>query len=61
MTATLYKREGDSAFLTCVVRNILDHTLIWKDKNDQVLSAGEIRVTQDKRISIVHDEGKLGT
>ncbi len=49
--------EGKHALLTCVVRNIGDHTLIWKNARGQVLTAGENRVTTDKRINILHDEG----
>ena len=42
--------------LTCVVRNIGDHTLIWK-YGEKILTAAGSRVTSDDRINVIHDEG----
>jgi hypothetical protein len=57
--------EGDDALITCVVRNANNVTLMWKslDRGDKkhstrVLTAGETRLTADKRVDILHDKGK---
>lgn len=52
----LLVKEGHDVLLTCVVRNLENNTLLWKLKN-QVLTAGEIRVTTDLRFDILHDAG----
>lgn len=56
--------EGDDALITCVVRNANNNTLMWKtlergDKkhSTRVLTAGETRLTADKRVDILHDKG----
>lgn len=58
--------EGDDALITCVVRNANNNTLMWKtlergDKkhSTRVLTAGETRLTADKRVDILHDKGKI--
>ena len=42
--------------LTCVVRNIGGHNLIWK-YGKKILTAGDTRVASDQRYNIIHDEG----
>ena len=49
-------RVGHDALLTCVVRDLMNSTLLWKLK-DTVLTAAENRVTDDSRFNILHDEG----
>lgn len=52
--------EGDDALLTCVVMNpFINETVIWRKGPHEILSAGMNRVTQDKRISILHDGGNV--
>jgi hypothetical protein len=50
--------EGDDALLTCVVMGSLyrNDTVIWRKGPSEILSAGLNRVTNDKRISILHDD-----
>lgn len=51
--------EGKDALLTCVVMGPFENdTVIWR-KGTNILAAGMNRVTSDKRISVLHDEGKL--
>lgn len=52
--------EGKDALLTCVVMGaaLASDTVIWRSEHDGVLSAGMNRVTNDKRISVLHDECK---
>ena len=51
--------EGKDALLTCVVSDTnANNTVIWK-KADEVLTAGMVRVTNDPRISILHDDSKF--
>ena len=50
--------EGKDALLTCVVSdNKANNTVIWK-RSEEVLTAGMVRVTNDPRISILHDESE---
>ena len=53
-------KEGHDALLTCVVRGLENNALLWKLK-DKVLTAGENRVTDDRRFDILHDEGILSS
>ena len=56
LTTPVVVAEGHTATLTCVVRNLGDHVLIWK-YGDKILTAGGTRVTDDKRFNVIHDEG----
>lgn len=52
--------EGDDALITCVVRDVGDNTIMWKKEDRErhslrVLTAGENRVTADKRFDVLHD------
>lgn len=54
--------EDDNALITCVVRDIGNNTVIWKREEQEthrwrILTAGHDRVSPDKRIKILHDEG----
>ncbi|XP_069682867.1 Ig-like and fibronectin type-III domain-containing protein 1 isoform X2 [Periplaneta americana] len=54
--------EGDDALITCVVRDVGDNTVMWKKEDRErhsrrVLTAGENRVTADKRFDVLHDAG----
>lgn len=50
--------EGKDALLTCVVMGPYENdTVIWR-KGQEILAAGMNRVTADKRINILHDEGR---
>ncbi|XP_037031427.1 Ig-like and fibronectin type-III domain-containing protein 2 isoform X3 [Bradysia coprophila] len=59
--------EGKDALLTCVIMAPFSNdTVLWrKGPNGTILSAGMNRVTNDKRISVLHDEtapkGKITT
>ncbi|XP_026479824.1 uncharacterized protein LOC113386249 [Ctenocephalides felis] len=56
--------EGGDALLTCVIRPMTSDapggadTVLWKTGRGQVLTADSARVTNDRRISVLHDEGK---
>lgn len=52
--------EGKDALLTCVIMAPFSNdTVLWRKGPDGViLSAGMNRVTNDKRISVLHDECK---
>lgn len=59
----IHSKEGDSALMTCVVRNLGDHTVLWKTENKdrqglKVLTAAESRITADRRFEVLHDKGK---
>ncbi|XP_065215789.1 Ig-like and fibronectin type-III domain-containing protein 1 isoform X2 [Planococcus citri] len=59
---TVHVYEGDDALLTCVIRGAADNTVMWKmedrDRHSKrVLTAGDTRVTGDRRFHILHDEG----
>ncbi|KAF7279649.1 hypothetical protein GWI33_006881 [Rhynchophorus ferrugineus] len=52
--------EGESALITCVVRDIGTNTVMWKKEDRErhstrVLTAADSRVTADKRFSVLHD------
>lgn len=50
--------EGRDALLTCVVsENTANNTVIWK-RRGEILTAGMVRVTNDPRIRVLHDESK---
>ncbi|XP_050529397.1 Ig-like and fibronectin type-III domain-containing protein 1 isoform X2 [Daktulosphaira vitifoliae] len=58
----IHSKEGDSALMTCVVRNLGDHTVLWKTENKdrhswKVLTAAESRITADRRFEVLHDIG----
>lgn len=53
----VHRAVGDSVVLTCIVKDIRDHTLLWKYGKDKVIAANTAKITNDKRISIFHDEG----
>ncbi|XP_018897907.2 Ig-like and fibronectin type-III domain-containing protein 1 isoform X1 [Bemisia tabaci] len=62
-TQPLRVMEGDDALLTCVVRDVLDNTVLWKldDRerhSKRILTAGENRVTADTRFDVLHDPVK---
>lgn len=70
LTNPVHVYEGDDALITCVVKDIGDNTVMWKKEDKErhsrrVLTAGETRVTADKRFSVLHDsavsEEKSGT
>jgi len=55
--------EGDDALITCVVRDVGENTVMWKKEDRErhsrrVLTAGENRVTADKRFDVLHDAGE---
>lgn len=51
--------EGKDALLTCVIMGLFENdTVIWRRGNNEILAAGTNRVTQDRRISVLHDERK---
>lgn len=59
----IHTKEGDSALMTCVVRNLGDHTVMWKNENKdrhgwKVLTAAESRITADRRFEVLHDKGE---
>ena len=56
LTTPIVTAEGHTAMLTCVVRNLKGHTLIWS-YGDKILTAGGSRVTSDKRFNVIHDKG----
>lgn len=48
--------EGDDALLTCVVMGpFRNDTVLWRKGPSEILAAGLNRVTNDKRISVLHD------
>lgn len=48
--------EGEDALLTCVVMgSYRNDTVIWRKGPSEILSAGLNRVSNDKRINILHD------
>ncbi|XP_014259678.1 Ig-like and fibronectin type-III domain-containing protein 1 isoform X2 [Cimex lectularius] len=58
----LHVYEGDDALITCVVRSIGSNTVVWKKGDSgtarwKVLTAGHERVSLDKRIRVIHDDG----
>lgn len=64
LTNPVHVYDGDDALITCVVRDIGSNTVMWKKEDRErhstrVLTAGENRVTADKRFSVLHDSGKI--
>ncbi|KAL1497939.1 hypothetical protein ABEB36_008819 [Hypothenemus hampei] len=60
LTNPVHVYDGDDALITCVVRGIGSNTVMWKKEDRErhstrVLTAGDNRVTADKRFSILHD------
>ncbi|CAH0563604.1 unnamed protein product [Brassicogethes aeneus] len=60
LTNPIHVYEGDDALITCVVRDIGKNTVMWKKEDRErhsmrVLTAGETRVTADKRFGVLHD------
>lgn len=60
LTNPVHVYEGDDALITCVVRDIGENTVMWKKEDKErhsrrVLTAGETRVTADKRFGVLHD------
>lgn len=52
--------EGKDALLTCVIMGPFENdTVIWR-KDTEILAAGMNRVTADKRLSVLHDDGECG-
>jgi len=49
--------SNTNALLTCVVRHLGNHTLLWKYGVSRVLTAGNVRITSDSRFSVLHDKG----
>lgn len=50
-------KEGDDALLTCVVMGpYRNDTVLWRKGPTEILAAGLNRVTNDKRISVLHDD-----
>ncbi|KAJ8915048.1 hypothetical protein NQ315_016023 [Exocentrus adspersus] len=63
LTNPVHVYEGDDALITCVVKDIGANTVMWKKEvrerhSTLVLTAGENRVTADKRFGVLHDSGK---
>ena len=53
---------SDSAFIDCVVRNGSSHTVLWKyyensKSKAKLLSANNVIISEDKRYSVIHNEG----
>lgn len=60
LTHPVHVYEGDDALVTCVVRDAGDNTVLWKKEDRErhslrVLTAGEARVTADRRFDVLHD------
>lgn len=52
--------------MTCVVRELGDASVVWKKwesgkSGPKILSAGEVRVTSDERMTVIHDQGELSS
>lgn len=63
LTNPVHVYEGDDALITCVVRDIGENTIMWKKEDRErhsmrVLTAGDKRVTADKRFAVLHDSCK---
>ena len=59
LTQPVIVTEGSDALLTCVARQLGEHTVLWKYGRDKILTAGSSRITSDKRFRVLHDEGKI--
>lgn len=61
--------EGDNAYIDCKVDDLGNHTLVWKflnpdqdiDTQGLVLTAGQVRVINNQRYSILHQPGTTYT
>ncbi|XP_061379093.1 Ig-like and fibronectin type-III domain-containing protein 2 isoform X2 [Danaus plexippus] len=52
-------KSGEDALLTCVVLGAKERPVIWKRARDhQVLTAGNLRVTRDDRVQVLHDDSE---
>ncbi|XP_046473967.1 Ig-like and fibronectin type-III domain-containing protein 2 isoform X1 [Neodiprion pinetum] len=65
ITHPVHVYEGDDALITCVVRNIGDNVVMWKKEDRpkhsrRILTAGDSRVTGDRRVSVIHDSATSG-
>jgi hypothetical protein len=56
--------EGDTALLTCVVKEVGNNTVLWKritsnggERDREILTADNKRVTSDRRFSVLHEDG----
>ena len=58
LTQPVIITEGQDALLTCVAKNLGEHTVLWKYGQDKILTAGSTRITNDKRLSVLHDDGE---
>ena len=58
LTTPVVTTEDKSVLITCVVRKLGSHTLIWKYGTHTVLTAGDTRITADPRFSVLHDAGQ---
>lgn len=64
LTNPVHVYEGEDALITCVVKDIGEYTVMWKKEDKErhstrVLTAGNTRVTADKRFDILHDSGEF--
>ncbi|KAG5899209.1 hypothetical protein JTB14_034467 [Gonioctena quinquepunctata] len=60
LTNPIHVYEGDDALITCVVKDLGHNTVMWKKDDKErhgmrVLTAGENRVTADRRFGVLHD------
>lgn len=52
--------EGKEALLTCVIMGPhANDTVLWRKEHGGVLTAGNNRVTSDRRFNILHDDGEI--
>ncbi|KAK4873942.1 hypothetical protein RN001_013302 [Aquatica leii] len=61
LTNPVHVYEGDDALITCVVKDVGENSILWKKEDRErhsrrVLTAGDARVTADKRFAILHDK-----
>jgi hypothetical protein len=54
---------SDDALIDCIVRNGNNFTILWKFVQDsksepKLLSANKVMISDDKRLSVIHIEGK---
>ena len=59
LTQPVIVTEGSDALLTCVAKQLGEHTVLWKYGRDKILTAGSSRITSDKRFGVLHDEGNI--
>lgn len=65
ITHPVHVYEGDDALITCVVRNIGDNVVMWKKEDRSkhsswLLTAGDSRITADRRVFVIHDSATSG-